>query len=163
MARWVAGYGQDAARSLWWLAGLFALAAFLAQMAWDKGAFAPNSDVILTSPGWAETVANDCVPTATPGCTENPAAQWSDKATASAQGNVLGVDWDSFNALAYAADLVVPFLDLGQTAAWAPSKDRGVWGWVLWWARWVLATLGWVVTGLGVAAVTGVMQRNQPD
>lgn len=96
---------------------LFLIATFLAHKAWENGAFAPNSDVILTSPGWAETVTNDCVPTATPGCTENPAAQWSDKATASAQGNVLGVDWDSFNALAYAADLVVPFLDLGQTAA----------------------------------------------
>jgi hypothetical protein len=58
---------------------------------------------------------------------------------------------------------VVPILDLGQTDAWAPSKDRGPWGWWLWWMRWVLAAAGWVVTGLGVAAVTGVMQRNQPD
>jgi hypothetical protein len=54
-------------------------------------------------------------------------------------------------------------LDLGQTDAWAPSRDRGFWGGGLWWARWVPAALGWVVTGLGIAAVTGVMQRNQPD
>jgi hypothetical protein len=29
--------------------------------------------------------------------------------------------------------------------------------------RWFLERLGWIVTGLGVAAITGIMQRNPPD
>lgn len=152
----VVGYGQDAARSFWWLAGLFIAATILAHLAWIEGSFAPNSDVILTSPAWSEIAALGCVVADMPGCLQNPAAAWSDK-------NAPGMDWDSFNRYAYAADLVVPFLDLGQTQAWAPSKDRGTWGKVLWWARWILSAFGWIVTGLGVAAVTGVMQRNQPD
>jgi hypothetical protein len=165
LSLWVAGYGQDAARSLWWLVGLWLAATSLAQLAWEEGSFAPNSAIILVSPGWELATAKDCFPrdTAPADCTPNPARLWSDTFTAQEGDPTMGADWDSFNRYAYAADLVVPFLDLGQTAAWAPSKDRGGWGWILWWARWVLATLGWVVTGLGVAAVTGVMQRNQPE
>ena len=54
-------------------------------------------------------------------------------------------------------------VDLGQTAAWAPSKDRAEWGWWLWWGRWVFAALGWLVTALGAGAVTGVIQKNSSD
>jgi hypothetical protein len=35
-------------------------------------------------------------------------------------------------------------------------------GWWLWWLRWPLEGAGWLVTALGVAAITGIMQRNQP-
>jgi hypothetical protein len=159
----VAGYGHAPVRSLWCLMGLFLAATTLAHLVWDEGSFAPNSDVILASAGWAEVTALDCHPTKTEDCDKNPALTWSNTFTASAETPTQGADWDSFSSYGYAADLVVPFLNLGQTDAWAPSKDRGNWGWWLWWARWVLATLGWIVTGLGVAAVTGVMQRNQPD
>ncbi|MFN5999186.1 MAG: hypothetical protein ACK47C_13625 [Paracoccaceae bacterium] len=159
----VAGYGHAPVRSLWCLLGLFLAATTLAHLAWDEGSFAPNSDVILASAGWAEVTALDCHPTKTEGCDPNPALTWSNTFTASAETPTQGADWDSFSSFGYAADLVVPFLDLGQTQAWAPSKDRGFWGWWLWWMRWVLAALGWIVTGLGVAAVTGVMQRNQPE
>jgi hypothetical protein len=159
----VAGYGQDARRSLGWLLLLFVVAAALAHRTWEEGSFAPNSDVILASSGWTDVTGNDCFPIRAQGCDPNPAKTWSDTFTASAAAPTQGADWDSFNRYGYAADLVVPILDLGQTDAWAPSKDRGTWGWWLWWMRWVLATAGWIVTGLGVAAVTGVMQRNQPD
>jgi hypothetical protein len=71
------------------------------------------------------------------------------------------MDWDSFSSGGYALDLVVPVLDLGQTSAWAPSKDRGWAGWVLWWGRWVLQGMGWFVLLIFVAAVTGIMQRNR--
>ena len=88
-------------------------------------------------------------------CLANPAAEWS-------SFGQQGLDWDTFNRYGYAADLVIPVLDLGQTDAWAPSKDRGFWGSVLWWGRWVLESLGWLVTALGVAALSGIMQRNGP-
>ncbi len=58
---------------------------------------------------------------------------------------------------------MIPILDLGQTDAWAPSKDSGTWGKGLWWGRWVLAALGWLVTALGVAAITGIIQDNAPE
>lgn len=154
--RGVAGYGYRPMRSLIAALILIAIAWFMAERAWVSGAFAPNSDVLIASAGWQEVAAADCLPAPSDGCKRNPAKVWSsDKAK--------GLDWDSFNSLAYATDLVVPILDLGQTRAWAPSKDRGGWGFSLWYARWVFEIAGWLVTALGAAAVTGLMQRQKPD
>ncbi|WP_309665032.1 hypothetical protein [Tabrizicola sp.] len=156
LLRGVAGYGHRPFNSVIALAVLFLVATTLAHFTWTNGSFAPNSDVILTSPGWLQAEAADCVPAPLPGCDKNPAKTWSDDPAR-------GLDWDSFNPIGYGADLVIPILDLGQTDAWAPSKDRGDMGWLLWWGRWVLAALGWIVTALGAAAITGIMQRNAPD
>lgn len=157
LLRVVAGYGYAPVRSLGALGILFFIAFGVAHMTWSEGQFAPNSDVILVSQGWQDLLAKDCPPKPpTPDCIKNPAETW-------ANDPAHGMDWDSFNALGYAADLVIPILDLGQDSAWAPSKDRGPWGAGLWWGRWVFAALGWLVTALGAAAVTGIIQRNAPD
>ncbi len=158
-SRVVAGYGHKPMRSLWCLLFLWFLATALAQATWTKGSFAPNSDVVITSQDWIDVSSIDCVGDLpedySEPCIRNPADEWSAKSAP-------GMDWDSFNAFAYGADLVIPILDLGQTDAWAPSKDRGDMGWWLWWLRWPLEGAGWLVTALGVAAITGIMQRNQP-
>lgn len=155
--RFVAGYGFAPGQSFLVLALLLGLAWAFACQTWQEGSFAPNSDVILVSKGWQDLLAKDCLPLPAPkDCIQNPANVWSSDPQA-------GLDWDSFSAVGYAADLVVPILDLGQTSAWAPSKDRGPWGAGLWWGRWVFAALGWLVTALGAAAITGVIQRNAPD
>ncbi|KIC30844.1 hypothetical protein RA25_18160 [Leisingera sp. ANG-S5] len=112
-----------------------------AHLAWEEGSFAPNSGPILTSPEWKALARTD----------PNPAQAWGQ--------SVPGKDWESFDKYAYAADLVIPILDLGQTDAWAPSTERGWWGKQLWWLRWVFTTLGWIVTALGAAALTGIIRR----
>jgi hypothetical protein len=163
--QFVVGYGHKPWRSFLALLVLFAVAFTLAQKTWNEGSFAPNSDVILASPEWRDLMARDCIPDLLPDgalsdppaeCVVKPAEKWSDKHA------IPGLDWDSFSAWGYAADLVVPVLNLGQTSAWAPSKDRGPWGHTLWWGRWVLTGLGWLVSALGIAAITGIMQRNSP-
>ncbi len=151
---WTIGYGYQPWKSAVWLFLLWAVAFGMAQKTWDEGSFAPNSDVILVSPGWAQVTALDCLPALIRPCDPNPAATWSNDPT-------LGLDWDSFSAAGYAADLVIPILTLGQTEAWAPSKDRGDWGKALWWSRWVLAALGWIISALGAAAITGIIQRDK--
>lgn len=156
-AAWaVVGYGYQPFRSLLWLLALSLLSAVLAHLAWDEGSMAPNNDLIAASDGWQEMLARDCLPTATPGCLANPADYWN-----GVEGP--GVDWESFHPLAYGADVVIPVLELGQTRSWSPSKDRGPWGHSLWWARWILMSLGWVVTALGAAAATGIIQRSTPS
>jgi hypothetical protein len=151
----VVGYGYKPANAAYSLFALFVAATVLAHCTWEEGSFAPNSDVILVSDGWQKALEADCLPPAQ-GCDPNPAATWSNDPQR-------GLDWDSFNRYGYAADLVIPVLNLGQTDAWAPSKDRGPWGFALWWSRWVLIAAGWIVTALGVAALTGIMQRNKED
>jgi hypothetical protein len=131
------------------------VATLLAALAWSEGSMAPNNDLVAGSEGWQAMLARDCLPDRVPGCLENPAAEWSGAAGP-------GVDWEGFHPLAYGVDVVIPVLELGQTRSWAPSRDRGPWGHRLWWARWVLMTLGWVVTALGAAAATGIIQRSTP-
>ncbi len=151
----IVGYGFRPFRSLVWLVLLSGLSAGLAQLAWTEGSMAPNNDLVAATDGWQDVLARDCLPDPVPGCLANPAAFWS-----GADGP--GLDWDSFHPLAYGADVVIPVLELGQTRSWSPSKDRGPWGHRLWWGRWVLMSLGWVVTALGAAAATGIIQRGVP-
>jgi hypothetical protein len=151
----IVGYGYQPFRSLAWLVALSLLSAALALMAWDEGSMAPNNDLIAATEGWQDLLARDCLPVPAPGCVANPAADWS-----GIDGP--GLDWESFHPLAYGADVVIPVLELGQTRSWSPSKDRGPWGHTLWWARWFLMAAGWVVTALGAAAATGIIQRSTP-
>jgi hypothetical protein len=151
--RWLVGYGYDPKRAAIALILLLSLTIFVADKTWTEGAFVPNSDVILVSQSWQDAMARDCIPI-TPNCIQNPAQLWSNSPNA-------GMDWESFNQYGYAADLVIPILNLGQTDAWSPSKDRGDWGYFLWWFRWVLIVAGWIVSALGAAAITGIMQRDK--
>ncbi|RYG90354.1 hypothetical protein EU803_14090 [Loktanella sp. IMCC34160] len=142
LSNWVIGYGFAPWRSIYWLVLLMSIGATMAALTWKEGSFAPNSAPILVSQGWHDALSAD-----------NPAQVWSDDEFG-------GKDWDSFSALAYGADVVIPIVPFGQTDAWAPST-RGPWGTGLWWGRWVLTALGWIVTALGAAAVTGLIQRDK--
>lgn len=138
--------GYKPQRSLYALILLIAAATFPAQRAWDAGSFAPNSAPILLSESWQALARDDSIP--------NPAAEW-------AKHNAIpGKDWESYHPLAYAADVVIPIVEFGQTDAWAPSTERGTWGYRLWWLRWVFTTAGWIVTALGAAALTGIIRRD---
>lgn len=138
------GYGYKPFNSLWALAVLVLLATILSHLAWQRGDFAPNSDVILSTSTWQSLAEDKTV--------QNPAIEWSDK-------HGKGRDYETFNPLAYGFDVVVPIVNIGQEAAWAPSTTRGPWGWNLWWMRWLFTVFGWIVTALGAAAITGVIRR----
>ena len=142
MFRLIAGYGHRPFRSIPILLALIFVTIIPAHMAWDEGSFAPNSAIIKESEGWKEHQLES-----------NPAKIWSDKGAA-------GNDWETFNRYAYGLDVVIPIINFGQTEAWAPSTNRGWWGKQFYWMRWVLGALGWIVTALGAAAITGVIRRN---
>lgn len=134
------GHGFKPQRALYALILLVAACWFITDKAWHAGDFAPNSDVILLSEEWGtyESAPNHA------------------KAWAKSQA---GKDWESFSPTAYAADIVIPIVDFGQTQAWAPSTNRGPWGKRLWWMRWVFTAAGWIISALGAAAITGVIRR----
>ncbi|MCB6179738.1 hypothetical protein LHP98_16575 [Rhodobacter sp. Har01] len=155
-ARAIVGYGFAPFRALAWIAALCALSAALSAAAWNEGSMAPNNDLVAASEGWQRLLTQDCIPRPTPGCIANPAAAWNGPEGA-------GLDWESFHPLAYGIDVVVPVVELGQTRSWSPSKDRGPWGFTLWWARWPLIFAGWLVSALAAAAATGIIQRGVPS
>ncbi|WP_179378866.1 hypothetical protein [Jannaschia marina] len=143
LLRVTTGYGYQPFRSFAALGVLWLLAVTLAHFAWDAGDFAPNAAPVLVSDDWQSLALSET----------RPAQAWS------APG-APGQDWETFNRYAYAADLVIPIIDLNQTDAWAPSTSRGPWGRWLWGAGFVLNIAGWIVTALGAAAITGVIRRD---
>jgi len=151
----VVGYGHKPERSFYMLLALVFIGWFLADQSWKKGDFAPTAGPVLMSESWQNLATDPNI--------QNPAKVWSDKYMLAPDGTPVltaGRDYETFHAVSYAVDLVVPIVALGQEAAWAPSTTRGPWGWWLWWVRWWLIALGWIVTAIGAAAVTGVIRRD---
>ena len=138
------GYGYRPARALFFAAALvIGLGAFFDQ-AWRAGDMTPNAAPILISADWISATETHA---------DNPAAFWSSSTEA-------GKDWETFNGYAYAADLVIPIVSLGQETAWAPSTSRSPLGRIGWWLRWFAKALGWIITALGAAAVTGAVRQD---
>lgn len=135
------GYGYKPLLTIKWVVALILLCWIPSHLAWQTGGFAPNSAVMLQHSDWNTLPLEG-----------NAADIWANETPT-------GRDWESFNSLAFAADVVIPIIEFGQTDAWAPSKTRGWWGYHLWWARWVFTTLGWIATALGAAALTGIIRR----
>ncbi|PQO22550.1 hypothetical protein C2I36_12390 [Rhodobacteraceae bacterium WD3A24] len=143
LQHWVVGYGYKPMYSIWWLICLVLVGMGLAWAAWHEGSFAPRSDYLVAQDAWTDLADAD-----------NPAAAWLAE-TASGQG------YERFYPGAYAFDVVVPVIEIGQDDAWRPMASAGTWGWLMWWMRWVLAVFGWVVIGLAAAAITGVIKRER--
>lgn len=143
MARYLVGYGYRPFNTVWILALLVGIGWVVTYLAYEHGDFAPNSDVILSTPDW-QVLAESA--------NSNPAKEWASKTNK-------GRDYESFHSLAYAVDVVIPIVSLGQEASWAPSTSRGDWGVVLWWLRWFLKIFGWIVSAVGAAAITGIIRR----
>ena len=133
-------YGYQPLKALGWLLALWFVTVYLAAWAWNAGDMVPNSDVILTSENWA--AIHDA---------EHPANAW--------EGSPEGQAWESFSRYAWAADVVIPILDLGQTEAWSPSRNHGRAGHVLWVAKPLISSAGWIILAFAAAGVTGVARR----
>ncbi len=156
----VVGHGHAPFWSIGWLVLLIVLATIPANRTWKEGSFAPNSAPILVSYDWKKYERTEQKPALVwsgeqpPDSWEKPDddTQWKDVAP--------GRDWETFNRYAYAADIVIPIIDFGQTDAWAPSTTRQEAGQRFWWTRWIFTVLGWIVTALGAAAITGIIRRD---
>ena len=142
--RFTVGYGYKPGRSVVIAIILIAALGFFFDRTWRAGDMTPNAAPILIS---ADRIS------ATETHPENPGAFWS-------QPDQAGKDWETFNAVAYAADLVIPLVAFGQETAWAPSTSRSDWGRAGWWIRWFAKGIGWIITALGAAAITGVIRKD---
>ncbi|WP_298294974.1 hypothetical protein [uncultured Litoreibacter sp.] len=143
LLRYTIGYGFRPARAVVIAIALILGLGWFFERTWDAGDMTPNAAPVLVSAGWIS--ATETHP-------KNPGAFWSSVGQA-------GQDWETFNGYAYAADLVVPIVSLGQETAWAPSTSRSDWGRAGWWMRWFAKAIGWIVTALGAGAITGVIRK----
>ena len=71
-----------------------------------------------------------------------------------APGSKIRAAWNYLEPAVYAADLLVPVINLGQRDNWRPASEKGY--------RIIpaaLGTLGWLLTTLIVAGFTGLVRR----
>jgi hypothetical protein len=144
-ARVFSGYGHAPQRALFATLAAIGLGAVCFFMAWHAGIMVPNSPVILISADWLAAVAN---------APDSPAHDWITRPSPR--------HYETFYALPYAIDVFVPLVSLGQENAWAASTVSWA-GWVTRWLTFVYQIVGWMITALGIAAITGFVQKNQPE
>ncbi|NRB04071.1 MAG: hypothetical protein HRU30_12480 [Rhodobacteraceae bacterium] len=139
--RWMFGYGHLPARALWWAVGLVAMTACFFHVSYINHQMVPASTQVLTSPEWIYAVETS----------DTPLLVWADSATS--------IGYPSFQPLYYAIDLLIPLNELGYKAAWTPASDRGWLGNLGSWIAPVVQLLGWMITSILAAALTGVIGR----
>lgn len=139
--RTMVGYGHAPQRVLFWTAGTITVMGLFYLYIWNFGGMVPNSDIVLTSTHWADAMK------AKP---DLPSLAWGASET--------GQHYETFNAFAYAADVFIPLVDLGQEAAWTATTTTA-WGCLAWVLSWFLKLFGWIVTAVGAAAITGFIRR----
>ena len=111
-------------------------------IAYRQGWMVPSSAIVLTSPEWVTAFQTDPI---------GPALHWSGAAA---------THYETFYALPYAVDVYLPIVDLGYSSTWGQTTTT--WpgtllrGWTL-----LLQAAGYIITGLGLAAITGLIQRDR--
>lgn len=139
MLRSVVGFGYMPFLSAYWATGIIGVTAILSLFTYILGGMVPNSDIIMVSDSWVGIATHDY-----------PAHQWLQTKA--------GQHYETFNALAYAADVFIPLVPLGQEDTWAPTT-KTFWGTALWVVILFIKPLGWVITALGAAAIAGLIRR----
>ncbi|MGQ0611480.1 MAG: hypothetical protein ACT4N9_10305 [Paracoccaceae bacterium] len=139
----ITGYGRAPGLAMIWSLGICALATIVYAIAWDFGLMVPTSAVILTSADWTAAVAKDA---------RAPALHLLGQA---------GKHYETFYAIPYALDVFLPVIDLGQHTAWTQTTATPFWGAAVRVFTWAVQFSGYIVTGLGLAAATGYIQRDK--
>lgn len=107
LLRVTVGFGYRLGRSVTMAILLILGVGFVFDRTWHAGDMTLNAAPILISQPWIQ---------ATQTHPDNPGAFWAQ----------VGQDWETFSPYAYAADLVIPLVALGQESAWASSTSRSL-------------------------------------
>jgi hypothetical protein len=71
-------------------------------------------------------------------------------------------DYPEFNPIIYSLDVFLPIVDLHQESYWLPATDLGHWyagGWYRAY-MWLHIALGWIMTTIAVAGLTGIVKKD---
>jgi hypothetical protein len=130
------GYGYFSLRALGWLLALVLLGCIVYQRAYTRGEMIPTNKEVY------DEVSRD---------------------------NTLPANYEPFSPLPYSLENSFPLVKLGVAEQWTPKHDgqrviSQPSGWIslrfLEWFRWGQVCLGWVLTTLFVAGVTGIVRKS---
>jgi hypothetical protein len=145
----VAGYGYAPQRALYCALACIGGSFFAYMLFWQLGAMVPTDAVILTSVEWQSAFDLDGL---------RPALVWADPSRSGPATS----HYETYYSLPYALDVFLPIVDLGQQSTWGQTTVTNL-GVVARIYTWLLQAAGYIITSLGLAAATGIIQRNQPD
>jgi hypothetical protein len=140
LLRSLVGYGYKPRLILYWTGGIILAMSILSSLTYRLGGMVPNSPVVLLSDEWGAAIEDF-----------NPAEAWL--------ATKAGQHYETFSAVAYAADVFIPLVPLGQEAAWSPTTQT-TFGKIVWVLNWFVTLSGWFITALGAAAIAGVIRRD---
>ncbi|MEM6408496.1 MAG: hypothetical protein AAF700_08770 [Pseudomonadota bacterium] len=163
----IIGYGHKPARAILATLFIWCIGISLYGQAYTAGHMVPNSPVILVSKDWREAVSSyeqykaDNAKWATPDPFPLPQEVRCAKPVCFWEASRTHKDYETFNRFAYAFDLFVPLVELGQEAAWSPTTRFGGIGKFAYWMRWPIQMAGWIITAVGAATLTGLVGRKE--
>ena len=157
-------YGHRPMRAAAWLGALWVAMLLAFGMAWRMDGFKPNDPFILRGAEWVR-------------CTQPAGAEIVLAAVGPENGSrtvtglrrpgetrarcflrqAEGRGYPDFNAAVYAADVLVPLIELGQEARWVPD-ERSARGWLAKALVYVSILSGWGLSLLAVAGFSGLVK-----
>eukprot|EP00752_Nemacystus_decipiens_P001151 g1151.t1 len=153
------GYGYRPMRAVGAMAGLILLGMVIFQQAWDARLMTPAqatifeaipADATLEGQGWGAGFY-DCAG-------RHPPESNALRRRSPAEAACLPKDYPSFIPLTYSFDLAIPLLEMRPEKHWTVNA-AAPWGWLVLIWHYVQILLGSLLTGLFLAAVTGIVKK----
>ena len=150
--RHTVAYGYKPWLALWWALGTLAVGMGMFYWAWTAEHMCLTDAKVYTHAYYAEAGAEapSPAPTGRRALVCGPAPETPHPYT-------------PFNAGAYAVDVLFPFVDLYEEAAWAPTapSDGGLSGFMVF--QWFYLAWGWLLSAIFVAGITGLVKSDKDE
>ena len=149
----LAGYGYRPVRILLWVIGLWAVSALAFSTAAENGLMAPTNPVLHAHEAGANVNVTACGANGD----VQPPQYWVRCAG-------MPAEYTTFSPLGYAADMILPLVNLQQDSEWGPvvSNAKGplYWGVVTRLLGWFDILSGWIVSLMFVAIVSRLVEKD---
>ena len=149
----LAGYGYRPTRIILWVIGLLAISAFAFSTAAENGLMAPTNPVLHAHEAGANVNVTACGANGD----VQPPQYWVRCAG-------MPAEYTTFSPLGYAADMILPLVNLQQDSEWGPvvSNAKGplYWGVVTRLLGWFDILSGWIVSLMFVAIVSRLVEKD---
>ena len=150
---WLAGFGYRPTRIILWMLGFWLVSALAFSTAADNGLMAPTNPVLHAHEAGANVDVTACGANGD----VQPPHYWVRCAG-------MPAEYTTFSPLGYAADMILPLVNLQQDTEWGPvvSNAKGplYWGVVTRWLGWFDILFGWLASLMFVAIVSRLVEKD---
>ena len=150
---WLAGFGYRPTRIILWAGALWLVSALAFSTAAENGLMAPTNPVLHAHEAGANVDVTACGANGD----VQPPQYW-------VRCVGMPAEYTTFSPLGYAADMILPLVNLQQDTDWGPvvSNAKGplYWGVVTRWLGWFDILFGWLASLMFVAIVSRLVEKD---